>query len=92
MRELRKIQQHHAALLDHFIHEALFTGNTKQVRWFHAGKEQSVKNVRSFNRLLSTVVQEAYPSAPIFRNELIQPGKGLINGLHRSEGPLRPRL
>ncbi|MCB9163012.1 MAG: ATP-binding protein [Flavobacteriales bacterium] len=71
VRELRKIQQHHAALLDHFIHEALFTGNTKHVRWFHAGKEQPVKNVRSFNRLLSTVVQQAYPDAPIFRNELI---------------------
>jgi len=71
VRELRNIQQHHAALLDHFIHAALFSGDTKQVRWYHGGEERPINNIRSFNRLLSTVVQQAYPAAPIYRNELI---------------------
>lgn len=72
VRELRKIQQHHEALLDHFIHEALFSGNRKSVRWYYAGEEQEqVRDVRSFNRLLSTAVRAAYHAAPIYKNELI---------------------
>ena len=71
VRELRNIQQHHATLLDHFIHASLFSGDPKQVRWFHGGQENAVKSIRSFNRLLSTVVQQAYPDAPTYRNELI---------------------
>lgn len=71
VRELRNIQQHHATLLDHFIHAALYSGDPKQVRWFYGGEEKPIKNIRSFNRLLSAVVQQAYPEAPTFRNELI---------------------
>jgi len=71
VRELRNIQQHHATLLDHFIHAALYSGDIKQVRWYHGGEEKPIKNIRSFNRMLSTVVQQAYPEAPTYRNELI---------------------
>lgn len=71
VRELRNIQQHHAALLDHFIHGALFSGDQKQVRWYYKGEEQRIKDVRAFNKLLSSLVHEAYPAAPTFRNELI---------------------
>ena len=72
VKELRNIQQHHEKLLDHYVHESLFSGDREKVRWYHAGEEQrQVKDVRSFNRLLSRVVETAYGQAPIFQNELI---------------------
>jgi len=72
VRELRKVQEHHATLLDHYIHEALFSGDRNRVRWYHAGEEQrQVKDISTFNRLLSQIVQRAYNKAPRFRNELI---------------------
>ncbi|HRH68237.1 MAG TPA: ATP-binding protein [Flavobacteriales bacterium] len=69
VKELRTIRQHHVNLLDHYIHDALFSQDT--VQWVHRGEQQPVKDVRSFNQLLSRTIDVAYPSAPTFRNELV---------------------
>lgn len=69
VRELRTIRQHHVNLLDHYIHDALFA--QEAVQWVHRGEQLPVKDARSFNKMLSKVIDAAYPSAPRFRNELI---------------------
>jgi len=70
VKELRTIRQHHVNLLDHYIHDALYSSEV--VQWVHRGKHHTeVKDARSFNRLLSVAIDSAYPSAPTFRNELI---------------------
>lgn len=71
VKELRNIQQHHEALLDHYIHEALFNGGKNGVKWVTGGVSVPVEGERSFNRMLSEVIQRAYADAPIYRNELI---------------------
>ncbi|MBK7114007.1 MAG: hypothetical protein IPH60_16405 [Flavobacteriales bacterium] len=71
VKELRNIQQHHEALLDHFIHEALFNGGKNGVKWVTGGASVPVDGERSFNRMLSDIIQRTYPQAPIYKNELI---------------------
>jgi DNA replication protein DnaC len=71
VKELRNIQQHHEALLDHYVHEALFSGGKHGVKWVALGGDAELLNERQFNRKLSEVVHQVYPESPIYRNELI---------------------
>lgn len=71
VKELRNIQQHHEALLDHYIQEALFSNGKNGVKWVCGGEIVPVNGERAFNRMLSEAVSKAYPKAPIYRNELI---------------------
>ena len=69
VKELKNIRLHQEQLLDHYIHDALFS---KNVQWIHQGKvRDKVKDARSFNRMLSEVVTATYPATPIYKNELI---------------------
>lgn len=69
VKELKNILQHQEQLLDHYIHEALYSD---AVQWVYAGQvENGVNNARRFNQLLSKVILDAYPDTPHFRNELI---------------------
>ena len=69
VKELKNILQHQEQLLDHYIHESLYS---ESVQWIHSGKlQKGVTNPRHFNKLLSRVIQNAYPATPEFLNELI---------------------
>lgn len=71
VKELRNIQQHHEALLDHYVHEALFSGGKLGVKWVALGGDAELLNERQFNRKLSEVAHRVYADAPTYRNELI---------------------
>ncbi|GAB4042850.1 hypothetical protein [Spirosoma jeollabukense] len=56
--------------LNHFILGNLFIGST-HLTWLWQGERQAIHSQRLFNQLLSRVCQDIYPSAPIFKNELV---------------------
>jgi len=72
-KELTSIIQHQEALLNHFINENLFAG--KDVTWIWKGENIDIKSKRQFTKLLSTICFDVYPSAPVFKNELVNKHK-----------------
>ena len=55
--------------LNYFILGSMHSGS-QNLKWIWNGLSQTVNNKRSFNQLLSATCDTAYPSTPIFVNEL----------------------
>lgn len=56
--------------LNHFILGNLYIGSG-HLTWVWQGVRQNINSQRLFNQLLSTVCKTVYPSAPVFKNELV---------------------
>jgi ribosomal protein S15P/S13E len=69
-RELENIIESQTRLLNHFISESIYSGNS-EVKWFFGGDEKSIVDKKDFNKLLSQVCNTVYDATPIFKNELV---------------------
>lgn len=91
VKELRTIRQHHVNLLDHYIHDALYS--SEAVQWVHRGKHHTeVKDARSFNRLLSVAIDKRLPVGAHLPERTDQSRIGVAFGSHGTEGALRGYL
>src|SRR5690606_23126498 len=74
VRELENILQHQIKLLNHYVVDNICSENSP-VAWYFKGEKRKIRDQRSFNRLLSTICKEVYPSTPIFKNEMVNKTK-----------------
>ncbi len=69
-RELKNIQAHQEALLNHYILHNLYT-EKGEISWFFNGEPRQVGSKRDFNVLLTQICLKVYPHVPVFKNELV---------------------
>lgn len=74
VRELDSILDHHVKLLNHYVKGKMYTEDSP-VKWFFKGKEQRVKDQKSFNQLLSIICREVYSFTPEYLNEMVNKTK-----------------
>jgi hypothetical protein len=72
VKELNNILVHLKKLLSHKVSN---TFNSKEVKWFYKGEEVKIRNKTDFNRQLTQICLEVYPSTPKFINELVNKHK-----------------
>lgn len=70
IKELNNLKNYHIGEVNKYLTNNLFTSN-EFVEWYYEGKKISFNSARDFNKFLSTICEEKYHSAPIFRNELV---------------------
>ena len=73
-KEFTSILEHQKNLLNHYILDNLYTNN-KEIIWSFKGKEVTIENQKSFNRLLSRICTEIYYGTPFLKNELFNKTK-----------------
>lgn len=78
IRELDSILEHQINLLNHYVLGNMYAENSP-VAWYFKGEKKKITDRTSFNRLLSVICDEVYPSAPVFRNEMVN--KTRISGV-----------
>lgn len=74
VRELESILQHQIKLLNHWVMGNIYS-HESPIAWYFQGKEVTITDQKSFNRLLSTICRTVYPSTPIYRNEMVNKTK-----------------
>ena len=67
--ELETQMKFESQKLNDVLNSSLTSGSDKIV-WYYKGKQQHVKSLRDFNKLLSRVCEDIYNKTPIIRNEL----------------------
>jgi len=70
VREITQSIDHERTLLNKLLNEKLFDYDGDIV-WLFRGETVKVNSQRDFNRLLSRVCDEVYPSTPVIHNELM---------------------
>ncbi|MBN1970146.1 MAG: hypothetical protein JW870_12325 [Candidatus Delongbacteria bacterium] len=73
-KEFTSILEHQKNLLNHYILDNLYS-NSKEIIWSFKGKEVTIGNQKSFNRVLSRICAEIYHGTPILKNELFNKTK-----------------
>ena len=68
--ELRNLKRHLTNELDYLVRENIYDINSNIV-WLFNGEAKHFNNNREFNSMLSQICEAIYPSAPIYKNELI---------------------
>ena len=68
---------------DHLIHEfkeTILKGlyDPAVVTWYNQGKKINIGDYRTLNRSLSRIAENAYPSTPVYRNEMVN--KEVLSG------------
>ncbi|MFZ0389101.1 MAG: hypothetical protein WAN36_01475, partial [Calditrichia bacterium] len=74
IRELRNLRMHLISELNQNVYENLYD-DSSDVFWIFNGEVRNIKNKRQFNSTLSQICNAIYPSAPNYRNELINRAK-----------------
>ncbi len=75
-REFDHIISHFQSLLRYFVLDKFTTASPEDVTFIYNGKAiDKIKDRRSLNNFLSTIVEEAYPSAPHYLNEMVNKTK-----------------
>jgi len=69
VKELKKILQHHLALLNHYVLGNMYSGDC--VNWYYNGEVKVVLDRKSFNRLLSEICGRVYSRTPTYKNEMV---------------------
>jgi len=72
-REINQRKDYQINALNVAINEEIF--KESNVKWFFDGNPYSLKNKRTFNKLLSQICEKIYPSVPRFGNELMNKNK-----------------
>ncbi len=70
IQEVSRLKSYEQRLLNKRVKEDFFT-YSGDVVWFYKGNEKSIKSLRNFNALLSTICDDVYFETPIINNELI---------------------
>ncbi len=86
VRELKGILEHQVKLLNHFVLNNFHSAKETSVRWVDFQGEHLIKDERSFNQRLSSIVEAIYHETPCFSSELINRTKlsGAIRSAHKS--------
>jgi hypothetical protein len=74
IRELNNIVLHLQNLLNHKILHNFYNGD-KEVVWIYKGEIVKIKSKKDFNKHLSKICNDIYPSVPYFNNELVNKHK-----------------
>jgi hypothetical protein len=77
VKELNGVEEHYKRLLNHYVLDSIYT-DQQNIVWYYKGVKASITNKQTFNKILSTICEEVYPSVPTFRNELMN--KSNISG------------
>ena len=72
-RELNAIEDIQRNLLNHYLYEGFFDGES--VHWYFRGEKKELRSSRDFNALLSRIIDEVYPNTPTFISELANKSK-----------------
>lgn len=73
-KEITNIQEFEKNCLNSALNDYLFDGSGN-VTWFFKGEECNIGTKKDFNKLLSSVCAEVYPSTPTIQNELFNKQK-----------------
>ena len=73
-KELRALRNSHISKLDQLVLNSIYN-SSKEIEWIYNGQSILIEGQRSFNSQLSSIVEEVYHQAPIYKNELINKHK-----------------
>lgn len=74
VRELDLILQHQIKLLNHYVIGNIYS-SASPVKWYVNGEEKEIVDRKTFNRILSEIAYQYYPSTPRYRNEMVNKTK-----------------